>query len=77
MFNTSVFVERSTSVLAKLDVSPIIFRHADFSLILAPQIVVNGIDIRLHLCADTGSALSAFFGDFSNIFGSKAQACAH
>ena len=32
------------------------------------QITVNGADLRLHLCADTGGVLGAFIGSFSSIF---------
>ena len=33
-----------------------------------PQVVIDRIAVRVHLCADTGSALGQYFGDFGTAF---------
>lgn len=32
------------------------------------QVVIDRIAVRVHLCADTGSALGQYFGDFGTAF---------
>ncbi len=35
---------------------------------ISSQVVVDRIAVRIHLCADTGSALGLYFGDFGTAF---------
>lgn len=32
------------------------------------QVTIDGVDLRLHLCADTMTSVSAFIGDFQSAF---------
>lgn len=32
------------------------------------QVIIDRIAVRIHLCADTGSALGLYFGDFGTAF---------
>ncbi|KZT26471.1 hypothetical protein NEOLEDRAFT_1177476 [Neolentinus lepideus HHB14362 ss-1] len=36
------------------------------------EAIIQGLDLRVHLCADTASALTAFLGDFGTLFSSPA-----
>ncbi|SRR6266702_414556 len=48
-------------------------RSVACSFVVAPfqrnsQVVIDRIAVRIHLCADTGSALGLYFGDFGTAF---------
>ncbi|KAI0065395.1 hypothetical protein BV25DRAFT_1821795 [Artomyces pyxidatus] len=41
------------------------------------DVIVDGVTLRVHLCADTGAVLGAFFADLGSAFGSGAEKIEH